>query len=130
MMRTIIEDLEEQVEHWRQRAEAAEGALRGGQWETPVPPLSLYKTRVLRILAKRDATGTQLVESMAADYELTTSNALKSQMSNIRRLLPAHIVPPRNQSMGWGVSSIYTIPDRPALAAFLESGVLPERRAA
>jgi hypothetical protein len=129
-MRTHIEDLELAVEHWRARAEAAESALRGVEWETPVRPLSLYQTRVLRVLVMRDATGDQLVQAMGADYEQTSGNALKAQLSKMRRLLPAHIVPPCNVPAGWGVSAVYTIPDRPALAEFLASGQLPLRRAA
>lgn len=119
-----IERLEDELEAMRQRAEAAEAALRGVEWETPVRPLSLYQTRVLRILVQRDATGVQLVQAMGADYELTSGNALKAQLSKMRRLLPADIVPPCNVPCGWGVSSIYTIPNRPALAEFLATGVL------
>lgn len=125
-MRSHIEDLEHEIEHWRQRAEAAEAALRGVEWETPVRPLSLYQTRVLRILVHRDATGVQLVQAMGADYEQTTGNALKAQLSKMRHLLPAEIVPPCAVPCGWGVSSVYTIPDRAALAQFLATGVVPE----
>ena len=129
-MRSHIEDLELAVEHWRQRAEAAESALRGVEWETPVRPLSLYQTRVLRILLLRDATGVQLVQAMGANYEQTSGGALKAQLSKMRRILPANIVPPCAVPCGWGVSSIYTIPDRGALAEFLASGQMPMARIA
>jgi len=125
-MTTIIEDLEYQVEYWRGRAEAAEAALRGSAWEHPVKPLTLYQTRVLRLLAERDMTGDQIVGALLNPYEATTPNALKAQLSKIRRVLPASIVPPWAFSGSWGNRGTYTIPDRPALRAFLETGALPE----
>lgn len=125
-----IERLETELEVMRQRAEAAESALRGDNWSRPVAPLSLYETRVLRILMKRDATGEQIVRAMSADYEATSTNSLKALLSRMRRRLPPDIVPPCCVPGGWGVSAIYTIPDRLALAAFLATGELPMARAA
>jgi non-ribosomal peptide synthetase component F len=124
--RSIIEDLEHEIEHWRQRAEAAEAALRGDNWNRLVAPLSLYETRVLRILVKQDASGDQIVNALLPDYEGTNTNSLKAMLTRIRARLPEHITPPRNAPAGWGVSSIYTIPDRAALAQFLATGVVPE----
>lgn len=131
-MSGIIEDLEEQVETWRQRAEAAEAALGMGPADLAVPPLSLYQTRVMRMLAERDMTGAQLLNALMPHYPNTTDNALKSFLSQLRRKLPAHIAPPRSVTSGWGVSTPYTIQDRPALRAFLATGALPQtqRRAA
>ena len=129
--RSIIEDLEEQVEYWRQRAEAAEAALQGTAWETPIPPCSLYQTRVLRVLAKQDATGNQIVLALEHNYPGSTLNTLKAQISKVRRRLPPEIVPPLAYNGGWGNGGpVYTIPDREALAAFLATGVLPETRRA
>jgi hypothetical protein len=127
-MRTIIEDLEMQVEHWRARAEAAEMALRGVEWETHVRPLSLYQTRVLRILAQRDASADTITEALQADYPGTSTNCLKAQISKMRKFMPREIVPPNAYNSGWGSSAVYTIPDRAALAEFLASGVMPEQR--
>jgi len=118
-MRSIIEDLETQVEHWRARAEAAEAALRGVDWQRPVRPLSLYQTRVLRILAERDATSEQITNALQDDYPGTSTNCLKAQISKMRTFMPREIVPPNAYNSGWGGTAVYTIPDRAALRAFL-----------
>jgi hypothetical protein len=125
-----IEALEEELETMRARAEAAEHALRGVEWETHVRPLSLYQTRVLRILAQRDASADSITEALQADYPGTSTNCLKAQISKMRRFMPREIVPPNAYNSGWGSSAVYTIPDRPALAEFLATGQLPLRRAA
>ena len=126
-----IARLEEKLEAMRQRAEAAESALRGNDWDKVVPPCSLYETRVLRILAKRDATGEEIVRGLTANYEGTNTNSFKSILTRMRQKLPAAIVPPRSAPQGWGCSSTYTIPDRDALKAFLATGEMPQvRRAA
>ncbi len=127
---TQIDGLRTELETMRQRAEAAEAALRGDNWNRFVPPLSLYETRVLRILVKRDVSGEGIVRALRSDYETTTTNSLKAILTRMREKLPAHIVPPRCVPGGWGVSAIYTIPDRLALAAFLATGELPMARAA
>lgn len=121
-MSTIIEELEEQVEYWRQRAEALEQAVSGRAWSESVAPLSLYQTRVLRCLLKRDMMANSLFDVMLADYPGTSHNALKAQICLLRVKLPAHIVPPLKHK--WSLP--YTIPDRAALKAFLDTGVLPE----
>jgi hypothetical protein len=127
---TQIEGLRLELEAMRQRAEAAEHALRGVEWETHVRPLSLYQTRVLRILAQRDASADAITEALQADYPDTSTNCLKAQISKMRKFMPREIVPPNAYNSGWGSSAVYTIPDRPALAEFLRSGVLPEQRRA
>jgi hypothetical protein len=127
---TQIEGLRLELEAMRQRAEAAEHALRGVEWETHVRPLSLYQTRVLRILAQRDASADTITEALQADYPGTSTNCLKAQISKMRRFMPREIVPPNAYNSGWGSSAVYTIPDRAALAEFLATGQLPLRRAA
>lgn len=127
-MTSIIEDLEEQVEYWRARAEAAEAIVAGQDWARAVPPLSLYQTRILRLLGQRDVMAKTLLAKMELDYPNTTDNCLKSQICLLRAKLPAVICPPL-KSRG---SVPYTIPDREALRVFLDTGVLPaeQRRAA
>jgi hypothetical protein len=127
---TQIEGLRLELEAMRQRAEAAEHALRGVEWETHVRPLSLYQTRVLRILAQRDASADTITEALQADYPGTSTNCLKAQISKMRRFMPREIVPPNAYNSGWGSSAVYTIPDRAALAEFLAFGTLPMARAA
>ncbi len=87
-------------------------------------------TRVLRILVKQDATGDQIVNALLPSYPDTNTNSLKALICRIRRNLPASLAPPRNAPAGWGISSLYTIPDRAALAAFLAGGGLKVGRAA
>jgi hypothetical protein len=127
---TQIEGLRLELEAMRQRAEAAEHALRGVEWETHVRPLSLYQTRVLRILAQRDASADTITEALQADYPGTSTNCLKAQISKMRKFMPRELVPPNAYNSGWGSSAVYTIPDRAALAEFLASGRLPMARAA
>jgi hypothetical protein len=124
-----IEALEEELETLRARAEAAESALRGNQWDVAVFPLSLQMTRIMRLLVRRDLSFEQISAALSSDYGSVTTNVIKAQICRIRPRLPAHIVPPRNASIAGGVA-VYTIPDRPALAEFLRSGVLPEQRRA
>ncbi|HAH11525.1 MAG TPA: hypothetical protein DCL48_15635 [Alphaproteobacteria bacterium] len=117
-MNSIIEDLEEQVEFWRQRAESLENAVAGKVWGVTVAPCSLYQTRLLRVLLKRDMMANHLLEVMLAEYPNTTHNAMKAQICLMRLKLPAHIVPPLKHK--WSMP--YTIPDRAALRTFLETG--------
>jgi len=121
-MKTIIAELEEQVEFWRQRAEELEHAVAGRMWSEAVAPLSLYQTRLMRILAKRDTMANALLSVMSLDYPNTSHNAMKSQICMIRLKLPAHIAPPLKHA--W--SKPYAVPDRAALQAFLLTGMLPE----
>jgi len=126
-----IEALEEEVEKWRARAEAAEAALQGTAWETPRWPCSLYQTRVLRVLVNQDATGNQIALALENNYPGTSLNVLKAQISKMRRVLPEHIAPPLAYNGGWGNGGpVYTIPDREALRAFLDGGELPAARRA
>ena len=128
-----IARLETELEAMRQRAEAAEAALYGSEdknlWRRPVAPLSLYRTRLARLLAIRDMTGAKLLAAMQGWYPTTSHNTLKAQLSYMRRDLPAHIAPPREAPCGWGETALYTIPDREALRAFLD-GQMPMARIA
>lgn len=127
-MKSIIEDLQEQVEHWRQRAERAEGALQGRGWDTAVPPLTLYQTRLMRLLARQPYNADALAFAMGIDYEDTGKRSIYVHMHHIRRRLPAMIAPTQKL----GKSYPYDVPDREALRAFLGMS-LPEqaeRRAA
>lgn len=124
-MKTIIEDLEEQVEFWRQRAEAAEAALgMGDRWDVRAPPLSLYETRVMRVIAERPLTGTDAVRILSAWYPNTSNNSLDVLLHRIRRRLPADIAP--STRLNGSRYAFIEVPDREALKAFLETGALPE----
>lgn len=117
-----IEALEEELEAMRQRAEAFEQAFGPGAWDRRVQPLSLYQTRIMRIIAKGDVTGTDAVRLMACYYPNTSMNSFDALLVHIRRTLPEAIAPNRRRSK----HCVLTVPDRPALRTFLESGVLPE----
>lgn len=123
---TIIEDLEQQVEHWRQRAEAAEATLKGNAWDTKVPPLTLYQTRIMRLLARADFSTPALIVGLGMDYPDTTPECIKVHICQIRKKLRGNIAPASTR--GW--NTVYRIPDRPALREWLASGQLPHRRAA
>lgn len=124
-MSTIIEELEEQVEYWRQRAEAAEAALGiGDRWDVRTPPLSLYETRVMRVIAERPLTGTDAVRILSAWYPNTSNNSLDVLLHRIRRRLPADIAPsPRLTGSRY---AFIEVPDREALRVFLDTGQLPQ----
>jgi hypothetical protein len=125
--KTIIEDLREEVEHWRARAEAAEAALgMGDGWGVAVPPLSLQMTRIMRLLAARDMNPQTLLLTLEETYPKTTIGSLKVRLSTIRGMLPGHIAPFKRG----GVGHAYTVKDRDALRAFLASGQMPMARAA
>jgi hypothetical protein len=123
---TIIEDLEQQVEHWRQRAEVAEAIVKGEDWNVAVPPLSLQQTRVMRYIARKPIGPARLVSALACDYPMITPNSLTVTIWRCRQKLPAHIAPrilPHH-------AAPFEVPDRAALKAWLETGQLPDRRAA
>jgi hypothetical protein len=133
-MRTHIEDLELAVEYWRSRAEAAEEALRGGSsepgvWMEAVYPLTLFQTRVMRLLARRGMSSAGLLQVLQNDYPNTSDGSVKAQLTNIRHALPAEIAPVRGKPYP-GCFHIHYVPDPEALKAFLASGVLETRRAA
>jgi hypothetical protein len=117
-----IEALEEELEAMRQRAEAFEQAFGPGAWDKPVAPLSLYQTRIMRIIAKGDVTGTDAVRLLACYYPSTSGNSFDALLVLIRRALPDAIAPNRRRSK----YCVLTVPDRPALREFLETGILPE----
>lgn len=122
-----IEALEDEVETWRCRAEAAEMALRGGsegEWVIRIAPLSLYQTRLMRLLSKRPMRTAAIIAALQADYPRTSDNSVKAHMSNIRRLLPPSIAPTLGIPCP-GSMHFYGVPDRNALAEFLATGVLP-----
>ena len=123
-MQSIIEELEESVEYWRQRAEKAEKALldlAGPQadWNSAVRPLTLCETRIMRLLAGRDMTGRALCAAMRRSYPRISDNSVKCQLSRIRRTLPADIAPERGTSRGYGSENMYRVENREALKALL-----------
>ena len=128
-MNSIIEELEEQVEAWRQRAEAAEAALGvGDHWHRAVPPMSLQMTRIMRLLAARPLTSAEIAEKLiTSDYPNTSVRTVLVRLCQIRQVLPAGLMP---TSGGYGKP--YSVRDPEALKAFLLSGQLPhsQRRAA
>jgi hypothetical protein len=127
-MKSIIEDLETEVEYWRGRAEAAEAALGmgGSDWDRAVSPLALQPTRVMRLLAARDMTCPEMVRVLAHDYPNITQQLVRTKLSQIRLLLPWDLMP--TSAGGW--ARTYSVKDRPALVAFLATGVLSAARAA
>jgi hypothetical protein len=128
-MNTIIEELEEQVETWRQRAEAAEAALgMGDHWHRAVPPLSLQMTRIMRLLSARPLTSAEIAEKLiTTDYPNTSIRTVLVRLCQIRQVMPAGLMP-----MSGGYGKPYIVRDPEALKAFLWSGQLPQpqRRAA
>ncbi len=128
-MKTIVEDLEEQVEYWRDRAERAEQAMRGGaveagNWCYRVAPLTLFQTRLMRLLAVGPMNTSALMIVMENDYPRTSDESMKVHLCRIRRMLPEHISPGIGSPCP-SVQHFYSVPDRPALRAFLDTGVLP-----
>ena len=126
-MRTHIEDLEHQIEHWRQRAEAAEAALgQGDQWHRAVPPLSLQMTRIMRLIAHRPLTSQEIADKLiTTDYPNTSVRTVLVRLCQIRQVLPGPIMP-----MSGGYGKPYTVRDPGALNAFLANGTLNQKRAA
>jgi hypothetical protein len=132
----MIAERDEAVEYWRQRAEAAELALRGGNmepgvWNERVYPLSLFQTRIMRLLARRDMTSLALQVILQNEYPDTTEGSIKAHLTHIRSRLPCSIAPPKGAPCR-GTRHPYSVPDRAALKDFLETGELPVsmRRAA
>jgi hypothetical protein len=118
--------LEEEIERLTQRVLALEAFLAPGLWDAPVPPLTLYQTRVMRLIAKRPVSGNDALRVMAAYYPATSDNALDSQMVAIRKALPGSIAPVLRRSK----FCVLRVPDPAALAEFLATGVLPAMRRA
>ena len=120
---SIVEELQEQVEYWRDRAESAERAIKGDKWNEAVPPMTLQETRIMRIIARRPVSGASILGTLYADYPNTSDNVLKSRLSMIRGKMPEHLSPTR---FG-GKMTPYNVPDRDALKAFLgEVEIEPE----
>ena len=113
--RSIVDDLEYQVEYWRQRAESAEAALCGNSWNTAVPPLTLQQTRLMRLLARRPMSAAMMLDRLQGDYESFTDNGLKAALCYCRKRLPDHIAPQRCVKHG----SLVDVLDRAALREFL-----------
>lgn len=131
-----LERAQEEAEYWRSRAEAAEEALRGGSsepgvWMEMVHPLTLFQTRVMRLLARRGMSSAGLLQVLQNDYPNTSDGSVKAQLTNIRHALPAQIAPVRGKPYP-GCFHIHYVPDPEALKRFLATGALPEtqRRAA
>jgi hypothetical protein len=129
-----LERAQEEAEYWRNRAEAAEEALRGGStepgvWMELVYPLTLFQTRVMRLLARRGMSSVGLLQVLQNDYPNTSDGAIKAQLTAIRHVLPAQIAPVRGKPYP-GCFHIHYVPDPEALKAFLVTGQLPMRAAA
>ena len=125
-MKSFIADLEEQVEYWRQRAENAEQMLRGTDWDVSIPPLTLYETRLMRLLARRPYTPNALAFAMGLEYERTSIRCIYIAIHRIRAKLPERIAPSGTRQY----SAPYEVPDRAALKAFLTIEAEDERAAA
>jgi hypothetical protein len=115
--RSIIDDLEEQVEHWRQRAEAAEALLKGAYWDVAVPPLTLCQTRIMRLLAERSLSAHRLSVALADYYPRIVPKTIHVMIFRIRAAMPEHLRPVIQRQH----DSAYLIPDRAALREFLEA---------
>lgn len=122
-----IARLETELEAKRETVAAFETWLAGsGEWEAPVRPLSLYQTRVMRLIARKDVTGSDAIRIMGCYYPDTSANAFDCQLVYIRRTLPAEIAPRLRRTK----FDYLSVPDRDGLKEFLTTGVLPMRRAA
>ena len=121
-----IARLETELEAKRETVAAFETWLAGSDWEAPVRPLSLYQTRVMRLIARKDVTGSDAIRIMGCYYPDTSPNAFDCQLVYIRRMLPADIAPRLRRSKFDHLS----VPDRDGLKEFLVTGVLPMRKAA
>lgn len=125
--KSIIEDLEEQVEYWRARAEAAEMALKTEDWSVARRPLTLQMTRILRIIERKPTNLEQITRALEFDYPSITQNSVKVRISTMRQLLPAGVMPVKQG----GAGHVYMIGDAEIARHFLATGELPEvRRAA
>lgn len=113
--RSIIDDLETEVETWRQRAESAEAALYGGKWDVARPPLGLQVTRVMRLLARRPMNSGQIYQCLEPFYPNLYPNTIKVCLSKARKVLPKAIAPKKHHTQ----FAEYTVPDLPALREFL-----------
>jgi hypothetical protein len=122
-MRTHYEDLEQQVSYWRDRAERAEGVLRGQDWQVTLRPLSLSQTRLMRLLAGRDCTVNMFIDAMCDVQPNISDSSVKAQLCLIRRKLPIEIAPT------YGHGGMYSVRDRAALKAFLQIEADEERAA-
>lgn len=122
-MKSHYQDLEDQVAYWQDRAERAESALRGRDWDGAVKPLSLSQTRLMRLLAGRDCSIAMFIAAMSDAQPNISDSSVKAQLCVIRTKLPQVIAP------SYGYGGVYTVPDREALKAFL-SGEQTERAAA
>ena len=124
---TQIARLEEEVEHLAQRCKAFEDLLASnGEWDQPTPPLTLYQTRLLRILARKDAPAAVVARLMGAYYPDTSCDSIDVIVLRLRRTLPPEIAPRKRRTR----NDVLSVPDRAALAEFLATGQLPLRRAA
>lgn len=132
-MMDAITCLEIEVERLTQRCKALQAFLsKSGsprEWDRPVPPLSLYESRVMRLVGERPVTGGEAVNVLSAWYPETSSKSLDVILNRIRRRLPEEIAPAAR--LNGSRYALIDVPDRAALAEFLATGVLPDvRRAA
>ncbi len=126
-----IARLEEELEAATQRCEVLQAFLSNNgdpkDWGVTVPPLTLYQTRLLRLVAARPLPGWEAVRVLLAWYPGTSDNSLDAQLCMMRKTLPAEIAPAVRTTSRY---SPIDVPDRAALADFLASGVLPAHRRA
>lgn len=119
-MKTHYQDLEEQVEYWRYRAEEAEAKLSraalGFVKTKRVPGLSPSQSAIMQLLAIEDLSGTELQQLLEDGGVEINQRTLKVQICKCRKLLPAHIAPTLVRS--W--HGKYQIPDRDALNEFID----------
>jgi hypothetical protein len=126
-----IARLETELEAATQRCKALQAFLSNNgdpkDWGVIVPPLTLYQTRLLRLVATRPLPGWEAVNILLAWYPGTTNNSLEAQLCMMRKVLPVAIAPAVRTTSRY---SPIDVPDRAALAEFLAGGVLPEQRRA
>lgn len=129
-MKSIIDSLHTEVERLTQRCNALQAFLsatgNAADWDRRIEPLSLYETRVMRLVCKRRLTGNEAVRILSAWYPETNSSSLDVMLNRLRKRLPTEIAP--SARLNGSRYAAIDVPDRPALAAFLESGVLPDVR--
>lgn len=119
-MKTHYQDLEEQVEYWRYRAEEAEAKLSraalGFVRTKRVPGLSPAQSAIMQLLAVEDLTRKELHQLLEDGGMEMSPNTLKVQICHCRKLLPANIAPTLVRT--W--HGKYQIPDRNALNEFID----------
>lgn len=114
-MKSHYQDLEEQVEYWRYRAEEAEAKLSraalGFVRTKRIPGLTPSQSAIMQLLAIEDLTRKELHQLLEDGGMEMSQNVLKVHICKCRKVLPAHLAPTLVRS--W--HGKYQIPDRDAL---------------